>query len=40
MGSNPAPRGLDALQVAIQDDKVLVKWQLFRVGIADKIPAE
>jgi len=32
----PAPRALDALEAEVRDGRVLVRFQRFQVGIADK----
>ncbi len=40
VGANPAPRDLDALDVVVHDNKVLVNWQEFRLGTTEKIAIE
>lgn len=36
---SPSPRGLDELEVEIRDSEVWVKFQNYRAGISQKIPA-
>lgn len=36
--SNPAPRGMDLLDIEIKDDLIAVKYQNFRQGEHEKIP--
>ena len=40
IGSNPAPRGLDSLDVVTSGDAIMVKWQRFRSIVADKISVD
>ncbi len=37
--SGPAPRALDTLDIKVENGKVLVKFQMFQVGIANKTAA-
>jgi Rieske Fe-S protein len=37
--AGPAPRPLDSLPVEVRHGRVFVKWQQFKVGIPDKVPA-
>lgn len=37
--SGPAPRPLDRLPVEVRQGRVFVKWQQFKVGLPDKVPA-
>jgi menaquinol-cytochrome c reductase iron-sulfur subunit len=37
--SGPAPRSLDTLPVKLESGKVLVKFEVFQLGIADKVVA-
>ncbi|MDE2166668.1 MAG: ubiquinol-cytochrome c reductase iron-sulfur subunit [Alphaproteobacteria bacterium] len=36
--SGPAPRPLDTLQYKVVDGRLMVAWERFRAGIAEKIP--
>ena len=37
--AGPAPRPLDSLPVEVRQSRVFVKWQQFKVGIPNKVPA-
>jgi menaquinol-cytochrome c reductase iron-sulfur subunit len=37
--SGPSPRGLDSLSTRVEDGFVMVKFQRFRQGIPEKVPA-
>lgn len=39
VASGPAPRGMDELQTRVVDGQVQVKFEKFKIGTSDKVPA-